>query len=171
MRAIEACLRASDMVADEADARQVVAAAIDELERIVGLVYRPGGGMSHRVGASAVPGEPADQLGAASALLAAHDRTGRLPYSMLAEELMLNLAPDTLALEPALVRCRAVGVLSRLAALHRDADYREAAVIATGADYEGLADVLLRELSAGQREHNSTTAAEFGLALADRLGL
>ena len=54
----------------------IAADAIDELERIIGRTYEPG----------ELIGSSSDQVRAASALLAAYALTGRLPYSMLAED-------------------------------------------------------------------------------------
>ena len=109
----------------------VAADAIDELERIIGRSYEPG----ERIG-SAV-----DQVHAASALLAAYRLSGRLPYPMLAEELMQNVAIDAaIDLDAA---CEAARVLCRLATLHDDAGYRAAAIVAPGANYRRDAAQLL----------------------------
>jgi hypothetical protein len=63
---VDACLRAVGLVST-ADLTQ---SAIDELERIVGAAYQPGYGVSEKL---------ADQIAVASALLTAHQGTGRLP--------------------------------------------------------------------------------------------
>ena len=80
-------------------------AAIDELERLVGAAYRarrrPRRGRRRTARARL-----ADHVSAASALLTAFECTGRLPYSMLAEELM-QFAARTL------VGCRRGRVLRR----------------------------------------------------------
>src|SRR5207244_6229805 len=94
---VDACLAAGDVC----DARQLVPAAIDELERVAGAAYRPGAGIARRVAEpDGERGRLADQVRAASALLAAYVRTARLPYAMLAEELM-QFARRTLWDEPA----------------------------------------------------------------------
>ena len=156
--AVEACLRA----ADAADPRDLVPAAIDELEHIVSVAYRPGEGMAHSLdGSPRTSSRPANHVRTASALLTAFDATGRLPYSMLAEELMQGLAGDWSAgADPALV-CDAARVLCRLATLHDDAAYRAAAVVSAGANYRRDAEVLLAPLAQGA----ASTAAVYGLAL------
>jgi len=178
MRSIGACLRASDICIDREETRGLIADAVDELERIVGPLYRPGQGVAHTVNEPASARDNlADQVHAASALLDAYERTGRLPYSMLAEELMqfaLNLEPGTLepgTLEPFLSSCEAIRVLCRIAALHKDAAYRAAAVIAPDRDYLLEAERLLDQLAGGRREYNAAAEADYGLALVDWLTL
>ena len=63
-------------------------AAIDELERVVGGSYRPGDGLVRDRDGIRVRGSVGDHVRGASALLTAFELTGRLPYAMLAEELM-----------------------------------------------------------------------------------
>src|SRR5262249_51918639 len=81
LASVDACLQASVAAAGDA-----APAPIDELERIVGAAYRPGEGLVD------IPAQrrasAAEHVGAASTLLTAFELTGRLPYSMLAEELM-----------------------------------------------------------------------------------
>ena len=111
--------------------------AIDQLEHVVGGAYQPGAG---------VRGGLANQVRAASAHLTAFEITGRLPYSMLAEELMQTarrVDPDRASPTAFLVHCDAARVFCRLAALHDDADYRKAAVILSDADYRGDAARIL----------------------------
>src|SRR6185436_11096557 len=89
----------------------------------------------------------ADHVRCASALLTAYWRTARLPYSMLAEELM-QFARRTLwderdwgfydaphGTKPFALNCEAARIECRLAGLHGEDDYRKAAVIAVDADY------------------------------------
>jgi hypothetical protein len=111
--------------------QSIAADAIDELERTVGRSYEPGEPL----------GSPSDQVRAASALLVAYGLTGRLPYSMLAEELMQHSLID--ASVDLATACEGARVLCRLAALHDDADYRAAAILAPGANYRGDAARLL----------------------------
>ena len=155
MYSIDACLRAADLDGDHAAA--LIAAAVDELERIVGESYGPGEGI----------GDYADHVRAAAALVTAYDVTGRLPYAMLAEELMqtstrMSAAPDFT------MGCEAARVLCRLAAVHDDAGYRAAAVIAPNADYRGDASRLLAALSPRARAED---APIYGLALSELLAL
>jgi hypothetical protein len=142
---IEAGLVASPLV----DPRELVPHAIDELERIVGSVYHPG----QRVG------DVADHVCLASALLTAYEATGRLPYSMLAEELMQGAEVQSFA-----VGCDAVRVWSRLAALHDDQAYRSAAVIKADAAYRAVAMRTLEQLSTALDDPR-LDAARYGLAL------
>ncbi len=154
-RGLDACLQAADLAADPA----VVPASIDELERLVARDYEPGEGL----------GAGADlDLDAAAALLTAYDVTGRLPYAMLADEL-LQLArrawPDSFD-----GRCAAARVCCRLAALHADADYREAAVVAPDADYAADARaVLAAQLEAARAR--GAGAAVYAIALGEWLAL
>jgi hypothetical protein len=155
MYSVDACLRAADLDGDRAGA--VIAAAVDQLERIVGESYGPGEGI----------GDYADHVRSAAALVTAYDVTGRLPYAMLAEELMqastrMSSGPDfTMA-------CEAARVFCRLAAAHDDAGYRAAAVIAPNADYRADASRLLAALSPRARAEN---APIYALALSELLAL
>jgi len=125
---VDACLRAN----------LEIQSAVDELERIVAAEYQPGEGIS---------GASENEIAVAGALLTAFFVTGRLPYAMLAEELAQH-ARRTFAIAadlPFALGCEMSAVFARLAALHRDDDYRTAAVIAPGADYAGdAADILVR---------------------------
>jgi hypothetical protein len=153
---VEACLRAAVLV----DPQELVPAAIDHLEHIVGGAYQPGAG---------VRGTAADQVRAASALLTAFELTGRLPYSMLAEELMQIARREPWPETDLVGQCDAVRVLCRLAALHDDQGYRGAAVIADGADYRGDAARILSAQSPRAHAAPAAQAAAYGLALLDLL--
>jgi hypothetical protein len=157
---IDACLTARGLV----DAADLVPRAVDSVERIVGGAYQPGVGVAHAIGQHPTRGMPSDQIAAASALLTAFEITGRLPYSMLAEELM-QLAGDAVetSVDVALTSA-AIGVWCRLAALHGDAAYRAAAVIAAAANYDEDAGRTLERIA----PHVDTIAdaARYGLALA-----
>jgi hypothetical protein len=177
--AVDACLRACDCV----DAAQLVPAAIDQLEHTIAGAYRPGEGVAGRGGGLTLE----DQIGSASALLTGYEATGRLPYAMLAEELMQTTrrlwwddhdgaffdSAAGVATKPFAANCGAVRVLCRLAALHRDGDYRAAAVIAEDADYAADAERLLTYLSAfaGATDAPCDAPAMYGLALAEYLEL
>src|SRR5262245_9353515 len=85
--------------------------AIDELERLVARTYEPG----------EVFGDTADQVRTASTLLTAYALSGRLPYSMLAEELIQPMRTGGAAGPSAFaVSCEGARVLCRLANLHDD---------------------------------------------------
>jgi hypothetical protein len=146
--ALEAALLASTLDGFEAFA----APAIDELERIVSTHYRPGQPF----------GSFADQVRTASALLSAFDVSGRLPYPMLAEELMQT--PRSRPSHAFEEQCDAARVCCRLAALHASAGYREAAVVAPNSDYHGDAVRMLSEL-AGEAERRGAAAGIYGFAL------
>jgi hypothetical protein len=147
---IEAGLVASPLV----DPRELVPRAIDELERIVGGVYHPGQSV----------GDASDHVCLASALLTAFEATGRLPYSMLAEELMQG----TEVPEDFIVGCDAVRVWSRLAVLHDDQAYRSSAVIKADAAYRADALRMLERLSTALDDPR-VDAARYGLALDELL--
>jgi uncharacterized protein YyaL (SSP411 family) len=166
---VDACLRATDLVSIV----DLTQSALDELERIVGATYQPGHGVS---------GKLADQIAIASALITAYQGTGRLPYSMLAEELVqaarrtmwddecgvfVERETGATRTKPFTLNCDAATVLSRLAALHRSAEYRAAAVIAPGADYDDDAARILESLAADAPGHG-LAGALYGLAAAER---
>jgi hypothetical protein len=173
MRAIDACLCAARPVGRP----DVIAGAIDELERIVSLTYRPGGGLARAISAGKPePGSLFDYSAAASALLTAYSITGRIPYSMLAEELVQvarrqwwdgeygGFADATQgSLERFLWNCEAARVLCRLAALAADRDYQQAAVTTAESDYAGDAVRVLERI--GPEEGTFGLAgAVYGLA-------
>ena len=155
MYVVDACLRAADVGGDRAG--PLIAAAIDELERLVGESYEPGEGI----------GDYADHIRAAAALITAYDVTGRLPYAMLAEELMQASARVSVG-RGFTIECEAARVFCRLAALHDDDDYRAAAVIAPDADYRADASRMLAALSPRARAED---APIYGLALSELLAL
>lgn len=162
MRSIDACL-----------ASGAIAPAVDELERVVALAYSPGSGVAH---AAADPrgarGGLGDHVSTAAALLTAFSATGRLPYAMLAEELMQfalrtflatgapNPEPGTRNQEPLVQFAR---VCCRLAAIHDDADYQAAAVLADH-DYAADAERTLASL-AGECRGENARGAIYGVAL------
>ena len=168
MRSIEATLLSVNVAED----RNLAAAAIDALERIVGGAYRPGEGVAHAVGAPAfVRGGFADHVRSASALLTAYLLTDRLPYAMLADELMQSVLRTPQRAEvPFALECDAARVFCRLAALHRDREYQRTAVLPVGGDYGESARRTLEPLVPSVRLLG-VKAAPFGLALAEWLDL
>jgi hypothetical protein len=157
--AVEAVLAASSLF----DPQGLVPPAIDQLEHVVGGAYQPGAG---------VRGGLINQVRAASALLTAFEITGRLPYSMLAEELMQTArrsALDNADSDTMVVSSEAARVFCRLATLHDDADYRKAAVTASEADYRGDAARILAAQSTRALSAAAQEAAAYGLALLDLL--
>jgi hypothetical protein len=174
MQSIAASLAAVNLC----DPRELVPYAIDELERIVGAAYQPGEGMAHAIGAPVfASGGLDDQMRAAGALLTAYLLTDRLPYSMLAEELVQTARrtrwdPHKGGFAASYAsNCEAALVLCRLAVLHRDAEYRAAAVVATDADYAGDAERTLSAQTATvfAKSDAGLDAARFGLALHELL--
>ena len=155
MYAVDACLRAADVGGDRAG--PLISAAIDELERIVGESYGPGEGI----------GDYADHVRSAAALITAYDVTGRLPYAMLAEELM-QVSARLSAGRGFTIECEAARVYCRLAAVNDDDDYRAAAVIAPDANYRADASRMLAALSPRARAEG---APIYGLALSELLAL
>jgi hypothetical protein len=171
MQSIESCLLAASVP----EVRAVTAEAVDSIERSIATAYRPGAGVSHDV--STVPGTPfargglADQVCTASTLVTAYAMSGRLPYAMLADELMQSVLRQPVAdSSPFVVRCDAARVQCRLAALHREPEYRRTAVLPIGTDYAKEAEAALSEL-AHSVQPRCPEAAPFGLALAEWLGL
>lgn len=142
LRSAEACLRASTVTGHG----DLTARAVDELERLIGLAYRPGAGVTAATGGDR-PGALDDHVQAAAALTTAYALTARLPYAMLADDLMQfarrswwsdPATPAVVTLGDFAARCDAARMLCRLALVHADAGYREAAVITD--DYDHLAD-------------------------------
>lgn len=172
---VDACLRARDRDMP----REILQAAIDELERVVAGAYRPGEGVARTAGAGGGSrGRLADQMGVASALLAAFERTSRLPYSMLAEELV-QFARRTLwdadvggffdgdqGAKPFALNCEAASVLCRLSLLHGSDDYQRAAVVASDADYGRDAARILQWLAPSASDLG-LAGAVYGLAAGD----
>jgi uncharacterized protein YyaL (SSP411 family) len=123
-----------------------------------------------------------DQVRAASALLTAYERSGRLPYAMLAEELMqfarrvlwdervggffdrATVADDAVRTKSFVLNCEAARVLTRLGGLRGDSHYQEIVAAAPSVTYatdaaRAIASQApyLRELGPG--------AAIYGIAL------
>jgi len=172
VRSVDACLGAASTLPDLFNPSGLVPAAVDELERVVHLAYRPGEGLPHTlVDPEGGRGTLGDHVATASTLLTAYAITGRLPYSMLAEELMQyarRTDPEAGGsdLERFLARADAARVLCRLAKLHEDADYRQAAVTADNAAYAEEAKRALAALASTCRAHGAD-AALYGLALGE----
>jgi hypothetical protein len=175
---VDACLRASDVLNTMEVPVEGVQAAIDELERVVAGAYRPGDGVSETASGNGTRGRLSDQSSTASALLTAFECTSRLPYSMLAEELM-QFARRTLwdaaeggffdghsGAKPFALNCEAASVLCRLALLHGSDDYQRAAVVASDADYRRDAERILQWLAPSAPELG-LAGAVYGLAAGD----
>jgi len=172
MRSVEACLFAVNVP----EARAMTAEAIDALERVVAGAYRPGQGVSHGIAKTPfLRGGLSDHVRSASALLTAYMLTARLPYAMLADELMQSVLrtppsePEGRAV-PFAVECDLARVFCRLAALHHDEEYRRTAVLAVHEDYAADAARTLAALASSVRERG-VEAAPFGLALAEYLNV
>jgi hypothetical protein len=182
--AVDACLRASTVC----DPAELVQPAIDELERIIASEYRPGRGLTGRSTSAREPNERAsvdapthpregghasDHATVASALLTAFEITGRLPYSMLAEELMSSLRAEGASARQAdfADACDTAIVFCRLAALHDNADYRAAAILAPGADYRADAARILQDRAPQALAAQAPDAALYGIALRERISL
>jgi hypothetical protein len=177
---VDACLAGCHLL----DPQSIVPDAIDELERIVAGAYRPGDGLAHALDEPhGARGRLVDHVRTSSALLAAYELTGRLPYPMLAEELM-QFARQTLwdgeagafrdsrqdAQASFATNCHAARVLIRLSALHDRSDYRAAAVLASGADYsDDVTRILTAQRDTYQRQ--GLGSAAYGLALAEWLAV
>ena len=170
-KSIRAALTASAVLDAAADNARIVARAIDELERVVAHAYTRGRGVVHELGGDdASPGTLGDHAAIASALLHAYSMTARLPYAMLADELMQYSMRQwwggsgwNASFPEA---CAAARVLCRLAALYKDEDYRAAAVT-VDADYaeaaaRGVAALDITSCSARDK-------AAFGLAVLEVL--
>jgi uncharacterized protein YyaL (SSP411 family) len=148
--------------------RSQLSPTIDGLERFVGSVYEPGEGLA---GADVT-----EQLHSALAFLTAFELTGRLPYSMLAEELLQIARRQSWDRDRGsfgatfVANATAAQLLCRLAALHRDPDYAASAVVAPYARYAADAERILEALAPIARTHLDDVA-EYGMALLDWFAL
>src|SRR5262249_13089979 len=132
--------------------------------------YEPGNGLE---------GEGlGEHLRQALALLAAFEITGRLPYSMLAEELTEIARRRWWDGERATCGddfesdCRATQLLCRLAALHQDPSYQQMVSVVSRSPYRADAERLLASIETQYRAHRHPSAvAALGLALVDWLAL
>jgi hypothetical protein len=142
--------------------------AVDALEALVRRSYEPGEGLSDMACGA--------QLRCGSALLAAFDLSGRLPYAMLAEELLQHARrrwwDDVKGAYEAdfAANCAALRVLCRLAGLHADPEYRAAAVLAPGSSYASDARRVAEALTTRSGEHPHD-AGDFGGALLEWFAL
>ena len=177
--AIEACLNVISVF----DPRDLAPKAIDALEHLVAAAYRPGEGLVHDLDApNGARGHLGDHMNTAAALLSAYVLTWRLPYGMLAEELVqfarrrlwddeqaaFRESPDAVTeSRPFALNCDAVRVLCRLAALHHDDDYRHVAVVAADANYKADAERILTAHASSFEGRGLADAAAYGLALAE----
>jgi hypothetical protein len=138
-----------------------LAPAIDGLEQLARSQYEPGEGL--------VGGDLLAHLQTALAFLTAFELTGRLPYSMLAEELLQFARrrwwTDGAAFGDSFAaNASGAQLFCRLAALHRDPEYAAAAVVAPGSNYRGDAARIITALEPIARTHLDDIA-EYGMAL------
>jgi len=141
---------------------------IDSLDAIVRRSYEPGEGL---------PGTTCgEQLRCGSALLAGFDLCGRLPYAMLAEELLRHArrewwSEDTAAYAADFrANCTALRLLCRLAALHANAEYSAAVALAPGGSHARDAARMVPLLVSRSAAHPDA-AAELGAALLEWFAL
>jgi hypothetical protein len=165
MRTVDACLTAAACLGGG----DLIGAAIDEMERAIGIAYQPGEMLPRSLlRPDDADGGIVEHVAAAAALLTAHDVTARLPYSMLAEELIQALrrpgGPGGPEGPHYIERCALARVLCRLARLHDDEEYRHAAVIARSSDYRAEAKAMLDNM-APPPAAPIEEAAMFGVAI------
>lgn len=136
--------------------------AIDGLETLVRRSYEPGEGL--------LDAPCHAQFACALALLDGFDLTGRLPYAMLAEELLQTARrrwwrpADGCFDADFAANCVAARLLCRLAALHADPGYSAVAVVAPDRAYAREAGRILAFVSTRAVGHPQQAAA-FGCAL------
>ena len=176
--AVDACLLATSAF----ETPGLVRDAVDQLERTVGAAYRPGCGVASSIRQPDGARLLSDQIAGVSALVNACIFTGRLPYGMLAEELM-QFARRTFWNDDAgafadeaerrtayVANCDAARALCRLVRLVEDEEYRTGAVVASDSDYRGDASrILATQLDVARAD--AARAAPYGLALDDWLSL
>jgi hypothetical protein len=148
--------------------RTAMPSLVEDLERFVRMRYEPGEGL--------VGSDAAVQVGCGSALLSVFAATGRLPYAMLAEELLQVVrrrwwdeAHGAFSAD-VIVNCRAARLCCQIATLHGDPDYRDVAVVALGVDYRRDASRALASIAA-EAADEAASAAQYGLAVLDWLAL
>ena len=176
--AVDACLLATSAF----ETPGLVRDAVDQLERTVGAAYRPGGGVASSIHQADGVRLLADQIAAVSALVTACVFTARLPYGMLAEELIqfarrtfwnndAGAFADEAEPQTAYVaNCDAARALCRLVRLVEDEEYRSGAVVASNNDYRGdTSRILASQLDVARA--SAAHAAPYALALDDWLSL
>jgi hypothetical protein len=156
-------VRASLIAASASNANSLASEAVDELEKLIGARYRPGAGLQPPHGEARL----VDQVTTAAALLTAFEISARLPYAMLAEELVRF---SQRALLPASfdASCALARVLCRLASMNENVGYRQAAITTVDASYRRDAAVVLERLEA-DCENAGPAAALFALAAGEYL--
>ena len=190
MRSIDVAIQSIERRQQGAAAGDLLPSAIDHLEHVLGQVYRPGAGVVRRDAGGPERARLADQIAAALALTTAYRMTARLPYAMLAEELLQFARRTWWNAERSLfdagesdsfvANCDAVRLLLTLGDLHGDEEYRRAAIFAADANYLADARQLLAALErvmsaspASPASHVSTVSrdeqAAYGIALHDWL--
>lgn len=152
----------------DAGTRAALPAAVDLLESRIRQAYEPGDGL---------PGLTClEQLRAAGALLDAYALTGRLPYGMLAEELLRHARGQWWREETALfddslpATCAGLAAAVQLAALHADPDYVTAVVSGPGWDIRADARRMASAI-AGGIAHSPEAAAAAGPGLSEWFAL
>lgn len=140
--------------------------AVDAVEAAVRRQYEPGLGL--------VDGSPAAQARAALALLDAFDLTGRLPYAMLAEELVAAARSQAGSDGPgggtAAERCACARALCRVAVLRRDPEYVARSVPVPAVSAGSAAARLLHGVDLGRLDLE-TDGPAYALALAEWLAV
>lgn len=163
-------LAESVLISDDGRLGQAVESAlpsaIDLLEQQVRRWYEPGEGLV---------GQPvAANLAHAHALLDAFDLTGRLPYSMMADELIQlarrhpDLSPDAARFDP-LAGADLLRAITRMARLHADPEYQTVAVVPPQGDDTAEAARLATVLA--DQRGDLRTVAHVGLALLEWFAL
>jgi uncharacterized protein YyaL (SSP411 family) len=178
LTAVDACLQATSAF----ETPGLVRDAIDQLERVVGATYRPGLGVATSIGHPDGARLLSDQIAGASSLVAACAITARLPYGMLAEELIQfarrtfwnadagAFADDAEPQTAYVANCDAARALCRLVRLVEDEEYRSGAVVASDSDYRGdTSRILASQLDVARA--SAAHAATYALALDDWLSL
>jgi len=190
-RSVTAAIAGAASHHDPEHGRELLRRAIHALEDVVGAAYQPGSGVAREVPRdSGRDRDLPDQIEAASALVAAYLESARLPYSMLAEEFVQfakrqwwssergrfdscggGLGIDPMSDEDFAANAEAARLFCRLALLHRDEQYRSAAVLAPDADYLADAERVVDALAADALTRNASLLGLYGLAVDDQLRL
>jgi hypothetical protein len=162
MREVDAALRAALLLEPGIGGR-----IVDELERQINRTYHPGSGLTVD---DVVAATLDDHVQTAAALVTAYGATSRLPYAMLADDLMQfsrrrwwDGGACANSLQEFAALCGASRVLVRLAAVHADPTYRQGAVVTAGYDHLADAERVLETLESAV-EGFGADASVYGLA-------
>lgn len=172
-----------DVAAFATAARELLQACLDRLETLVHRAYQPGAGMRTSLDEDDLTAESDlfAQMATADALLCAYAATRRVPYAMLAEEIVLvarrrwwqdteggfGAGGGTMTGPDVAANSLAVRILCRLARLASDAEWRASSD--SDVSYRYDAERTLLRLGPMAERAGSALRADYALALVEWL--